>query len=53
VGWAFRTNSRSEARTELLVLISVNVIDSQSATQLLANRYREALAEIQDKMGKR
>ncbi len=46
VGAAFRTNEISQERTELLVLITVNVVTNESAIESLANRYRTALEAI-------
>jgi type II secretory pathway component GspD/PulD (secretin) len=48
IGWLFRSNSNTSGRQELLVLITVHVIDPSSpdSTEHLANRYRAALDEI-------
>jgi len=48
IGRLFRTNDRSSSRTELLVLISVNVLDAQTDTVPLLKRYRRALQAIQE-----
>ena len=50
LGRLFRTNIQSEGRNELLVLISVNVIQGKDATQRLLERYETALKEIREKM---
>jgi general secretion pathway protein D len=51
LGALFRSNSTDSSRTELLVLLAVNVVDGSTALESLAHRYREALAEIQEKTG--
>lgn len=48
LGVAFRSNRKSTRRTELLVLFTVNVIDSRDAAEELINRYQRALQTIQD-----
>jgi general secretion pathway protein D len=49
IGRLFRTNASSSERTELLVLITVNVIDQASEADKLAQRYQAALKEIREK----
>jgi len=51
LGMLFRTNKKSSARTELLVLITVNVIDQTTKTERLVGRYAAALREIQEQLG--
>ena len=51
LGALFRTNSTDVLRTELLVLITVRVIDRDSDVDLLAQRYQNALKEIREKLG--
>jgi len=46
IGRLFRTNVESSERTELLVMISVNVIDGESTSDTLVRRYEAALREI-------
>lgn len=50
VGRLFRTNQSSSSRNELLVLISVNVLDTRSDTTLLLRRYQAALREIREQL---
>ncbi len=50
LGALFRTNTNTSKRTELLVLITANVIQNQSATDKLVQRYKEALAEIRKQL---
>ena len=47
LGRLFRTNVTVDDRTELLVLLTVNVIDSPETIETLAQRYRQALFAIQ------
>ena len=49
LGHLFRSNSTSRNRSELLVLITVNVLDQPSEIDKLAQRYQAALKEIHDK----
>lgn len=49
-GRLFRTNAESDDRTELIVLISVNVIRGAETSNILAKRYKEALKEIERQM---
>ncbi len=49
LGALFRTNATIRNRTELLVLISVEVIDQNSDADALANRYQAALREVKEK----
>jgi len=48
LGVLFRTNSDSDDRNELLVLLTVNVIENDSQIEHLIRRYRAALADIQE-----
>jgi general secretion pathway protein D len=50
LGVLFRTNSKSNDRTELLVLITVNVVDPERGTDELTTRYKTALEEISKRM---
>jgi type II secretion system protein D len=50
VGRLFRTNQSSSSRNELLVLITVNVLDTNSDTTLLLRRYQAALREIREQL---
>jgi general secretion pathway protein D len=50
VGRLFRTNQTSTSRNELLVLISVNVLDTKSDTTQLLRRYQAALREIREQL---
>ena len=50
LGWLFRTHNTTSSRQELLVLITVNVIDRASKTELLLRRYQAALGEIREKL---
>lgn len=52
LGRLFRTNIKNNERTELLVMLTVNVIEPSTDIDKLARRYREALKEVRDKMGK-
>ena len=47
LGWLFRKNTLSNKRTELLVLITVNVIDTQTPQEELIRRYKASLEEIE------
>jgi general secretion pathway protein D len=46
VGRVFRSNSSSDERSELLILITVNVIENEDTVQHLITRYAAALEEI-------
>ncbi len=48
LGWLFRSNNKNSARQELLVLITVHVVDpaSLSTTEKLVRRYEAAIKEI-------
>jgi type II secretion system protein D len=48
LGVLFRTNKTTDDRTELLVLLTVNVISTDSQMEHLIRRYRAALAQIKD-----
>ncbi len=48
LGALFRSNRISSQRSELLVLFTVNVIDSQDAITQLVERYQEALKTIRE-----
>ena len=50
LGRLFRTNQRESSRNELLVLISVNVLDTQTDTVPLLKRYHKALQAIQEQL---
>lgn len=50
IGRLFRTNQTSSSRNELLVLISVNVLDTKSDTTQLLRRYQAALREIREQL---
>jgi general secretion pathway protein D len=50
LGHLFRTNQSETSRNELLVLISVEVLDARSDTTPLLRRYRQALQEIQEQL---
>ncbi len=47
IGKLFRLNKDSATRTELLVLLTVNVIDNKSPQEELVRRYRASLEEIE------
>jgi len=47
LGALFRTNRASDDRTELLVLLTVHVIETDSQVEHLVRRYRAALDSIQ------
>jgi len=48
LGWFFRSNNKTSGRQELLVLITVHVVDPSepNSTERLAKRYQAALDEI-------
>ncbi len=48
LGVLFRTNKSTDDRTELLVLLTVNVISTDSQMEHLVRRYKAALAQIKD-----
>jgi general secretion pathway protein D len=50
LGHLFRTNQQESSRNELLVLISVEVLDARSDTTPLLKRYHQALREIQEQL---
>ncbi|MCK5801361.1 MAG: hypothetical protein KAI66_00945 [Lentisphaeria bacterium] len=52
LGRLFRTNVSSSKRTELLVLITVHVIDPDVGTEPLMRRYESALMEIKEQLKK-
>lgn len=52
LGKLFRSNKTVNNRTELLVMLTVNVVEPTTEVDKLARRYQEALKEIRDKMGK-
>ena len=47
LGAIFRTNSKEKVRTELLLLLTVNVIDSKNPQEELIRKYRASLEEIE------
>ncbi len=47
IGKIFRYNKRSNSRSELLVLLTVNVIDSKNPQEELIRRYKASLEEIE------
>ncbi|MBQ9366485.1 MAG: hypothetical protein IJT83_01795 [Victivallales bacterium] len=47
IGRLFRLNKIGSSRTELLVLLTVNVIDNKSPQEELVRRYRASLEEIE------
>lgn len=51
IGFLFRTNATSSDRTELLILVSANIVDNETDTDRLARRYQTALQEIREKLG--
>ncbi len=50
VGGLFRTHQKSRARNELLVLVTVNVLEPTSDTTVLLKRYQSALKEIREQL---
>lgn len=52
LGVLFRSNESSDDRTELLVLITVHVVETESQSEMLLRRYRLALAQIEGMEGK-
>ena len=51
LGVLFRNNSWDKTRTEIVVLITVNVVNRETKLESLVRRYENALREIQEKMG--
>ncbi|MBR6057953.1 MAG: hypothetical protein IKP58_07285 [Victivallales bacterium] len=47
IGAIFRSNSKEKVRTELLLLLTVNVIDSKNPQEELIRKYRASLEEIE------
>jgi len=47
LGRLFRYNTHSTSRSELLVLLTVNVVDSKNPQEELVRRYRASLEEIE------
>ncbi|MFA5204842.1 MAG: type II secretion system secretin GspD [Lentisphaeria bacterium] len=52
LGVLFRSNSTSNRRTELLVVITATVVDESSDVDQLASRYRAAVHEMREQMKK-
>lgn len=52
LGVLFRSNSTENRRTELLVVVTVTVVDETSDVDKLAHRYKNAVHEIREQMGK-
>jgi len=50
LGHLFRTNQQDSSRNELLVLVSVNVLEPKSDTTVLLKRYQAALKDIQEQL---
>lgn len=50
LGPLFRNNSKENKRTELLVMITVNVVENTTPAEALARRYEAALNEINEKL---
>ena len=50
LGALFRSNSKENRRTELLVMITVNVVENTTPAEALARRYEAALREINEKL---
>ena len=49
IGAIFRSNSKEKVRTELLLLLTVNVIDSKNPQEELVRKYRASLEEIENR----
>ena len=49
IGKIFRYNKHSKSRSELLILLTVNVIDSENPQEELIRRYKASLEEIEKK----
>lgn len=49
LGVMFRSNFKSRERSELLILLTVNVIDSRNPQEELVRRYKASLEEIENK----
>lgn len=47
LGYLFRHTSTSDCRTELLILLTVNVVDSKNPQEELVRRYKASLEEIE------
>jgi len=47
LGALFRTNSKSTERSELLILLTVNVLDNDNPQEELIRRYKASLEEIE------
>jgi type II secretion system protein D len=52
LGVLFRTNKTTDDRTELLVMLTVNVVETESQVEHLLRRYRAALAHIEEAEGR-
>ena len=52
VGQLFRSNNLSNSRTELLILITVNVIDNKQPQEELIRKYKLSLETIEEQNGK-
>jgi general secretion pathway protein D len=50
LGWLFKTHAKNDSRNELIVLITVNVVNNDIGTDALASRYKTALEEISKQM---
>jgi general secretion pathway protein D len=51
LGRLFRTNATVNNRTELLVIVTVNVLNPESDINTVASRFQETLKSIRDKLG--
>ncbi|MBN2452529.1 MAG: hypothetical protein JXR77_19245 [Lentisphaeria bacterium] len=49
LGILFRTNRLTDDRSELLILLTVNVIENDSQMEHLVKRYNQALQEVQNR----
>ncbi len=52
VGWLFRSNVKKDWRTEILVIVSVRVVEPTSDVDKLAQRYQVALKDIREQARK-
>lgn len=52
LGQLFRSNNLSNSRTELLILITVNVIDNKQPQEELIRKYKLSLETIEEQNGK-
>ena len=52
LGALFRTNATESRRSELLVVVTVTMVDETSDVDKLAYRYKNAVHEIREQMGK-